>query len=208
MIVCWSVKGGSGTTVVAAALARARSNEAPTLLVDLQGDAPLLFGAGGTSGEPGVGEWLRSAVATEDSLRRLAVPVSAGLGVVPRGAELDATADWTRLAGVLGSVRSVVDAGLGPPPAALHDVAEQSLLVVRPCFLSIRQAARCPVQPSGIVVVGVPGRALAAGDIERAVGVPVIATVGWDPAIARAVDAGTFAAAAWRGVDRVLRGAA
>ena len=49
--VCWAAKGGSGTTVFAAALALSRS--APTLLVDLDGDQPSVFGVPDASG-PGL----------------------------------------------------------------------------------------------------------------------------------------------------------
>ena len=45
LVTCWSVKGGSGTTVVAAALALslARRDEG-ALLVDLAGDVPAALG--------------------------------------------------------------------------------------------------------------------------------------------------------------------
>src|SRR5260370_31120138 len=46
LIACWSVKGGSGATVVAAALALllARSTRGGAALADLAGDAPAAFG--------------------------------------------------------------------------------------------------------------------------------------------------------------------
>ena len=40
--VCWAAKGGSGTTVVAAAMAIAAPT--PTLLIDLAGDVPAVLG--------------------------------------------------------------------------------------------------------------------------------------------------------------------
>ena len=40
--ICWSAKGGSGTTVVAAALALA--GRAESLLVDLDGELPAVLG--------------------------------------------------------------------------------------------------------------------------------------------------------------------
>ena len=46
MIVCWSVKGGSGTTVITAALSLmlgARSNDG-ACVVDLAGDLPATLG--------------------------------------------------------------------------------------------------------------------------------------------------------------------
>ena len=44
MFVCWSVKGGCGTTVVSALARRAVVASRPTLLVDLGGDAPAALG--------------------------------------------------------------------------------------------------------------------------------------------------------------------
>jgi hypothetical protein len=44
MFLCWSAKGGSGTTVVSAALSLVLSHRRPALLVDLAGDAPAALG--------------------------------------------------------------------------------------------------------------------------------------------------------------------
>ena len=46
LICCWSVKGGSGTSVVAASLAAILASRDATgsLFVDLDGDGPALFG--------------------------------------------------------------------------------------------------------------------------------------------------------------------
>lgn len=62
VITCWSVKGGSGTTVAAACLGvvAARVAERPTLLVDLAGDAPAALGVD-QSTNVGVSEWLGAA---------------------------------------------------------------------------------------------------------------------------------------------------
>ena len=57
MYLCWSAKGGSGTTVIAAALGLVLSHHRPTLLVDLGGDAPAALGMAEPSG-PGVHDWL------------------------------------------------------------------------------------------------------------------------------------------------------
>ena len=58
MIVCWSVKGGSGTTVVASTLAlvHAEKSSHGALIVDLAGDVPAVLGLAEPSGI-GVGEW-------------------------------------------------------------------------------------------------------------------------------------------------------
>ena len=69
-----------------------------------------------------------------------------------------------------------------------------ALLVTRACYLALRRAVATPWRPDGVVLVAEPGRALHGPDIERAVGVPVVATISHDPAVARAVDAGLLAA--------------
>lgn len=66
----------------------------------------------------------------------------------------------------------------------------RNLLVTRLDYLALRRAVNLPQAPDGIIVVEEPGRALHVVDAERAIGAPVIAVVAWDPAIARAVDAG------------------
>ncbi|HET8931182.1 MAG TPA: hypothetical protein VFN21_11035 [Acidimicrobiales bacterium] len=62
VITCWSVKGGSGTTVVAACLGAvaARVAERMTLLVDLAGDGPAALGVDQLT-NVGVAEWLAEA---------------------------------------------------------------------------------------------------------------------------------------------------
>ena len=57
MFVCWSAKGGSGTTVVSAALALVLSQSRPALLVDLAGDLPATLGIAEPTG-PRVLDWL------------------------------------------------------------------------------------------------------------------------------------------------------
>src|SRR5438552_253681 len=70
LIALWSAKGGSGTTVVAAALATvlARSSPGGAVLVDLAGDVP---GALGVAEPPGYGvaDWLAAGPSVpEDAL--------------------------------------------------------------------------------------------------------------------------------------------
>jgi hypothetical protein len=83
-----------------------------------------------------------------------------------------------------------------------------SLLVTRACYLALRRALDPPLRPSGVVLVTEPGRALDRGDVERVVGAPVRAEVGFDPAVARAVDAGLLVSRLPRGLERSLRHAA
>lgn len=209
MIICWSPKGGSGTTVVAATIALLASREHPTALVDLDGDALAALGLPEHAGA-GVTDWLRSSVADAAALGRLGVEAADGLRVVPPGAATVSTTDaglWHRLAEAEhdGSARLVVDAGaLWPPPG----LDARALLVVRPCYLALRRAIATGLVPDGIVLVHEPGRALGATDVARALGAPVVAEVPFDPAIARAVDAGLLAARLPRAIAQPLTAAA
>ena len=193
MYLCWSAKGGSGTTVVAAALALVLSQRGATTVVDLAGDLPAALGIAEPAG-PGVLEWMASPTADAAALARLGVPVSETLQLLPRGSTPTTAPRWANLANALGHDNTVIDAGTGIPPADLVAAADHTLLVTRPCYLALRLAAASGVQPSGIVLVGEPGRALTARDIERSVGAPVVAELHYDPAVARAVDAGLLAA--------------
>jgi hypothetical protein len=64
------------------------------------------------------------------------------------------------------------------------------------------------IRPTGIVLVDEPGRALTSTDVERALGVGVVAEVRLDPAVARAVDAGLLIARLPRSLSLSLRTAA
>ncbi len=194
MILCWAAKGGSGTTVVACALALGSARSQPTALIDLSGDCATALGMDEPTG-PGVVDWLASPTAGPTDLFRLAVIVRDEVLLIPRGEGPAPEGQWSRLASALtGSRNVIIDAGTGHPPQALHDAAEQSLLVTRPCFIAIRRAQHLLIRPTGIVLVDEPGRSLTSRDVEHALGVPVAAEVRLDPAVARAVDAGLLIA--------------
>ena len=214
---CWSVKGGSGTTVVAASLALlAASSPAGALLVDLAGDVPAVLGLPEPVG-PGVREWLAADPAVEAvALGHLATAATPGLRVVPAGsasampravppARVDLLGD--ALAANPGEV--IVDLGVPTPDLLpLLARADRSLLVLRPCYLALRRATALPTRPTGVVLVTEPGRALGRRDIEDVVGVKVAAEIDVQPAIARAVDAGLLAGRLPRSLSRTLRAAA
>jgi hypothetical protein len=220
---CWAAKGGSGTTVVAAALALRAARH--SLLVDLDGELPAALGVTEPD-RPGAFDWLSSdAVASQ--LGDLVVDISPSTSLLPcgfvggRSASLRAARAfddrrWDELATWIadqsnrdsGGVEVVIDAGTGSPHPALAHVADQTLLVTRPCYLSLRRAVGQAIRPSGVILVDEPGHALTARDVERAIGAPVVATVSFDPAIARAVDAGLLAARLPRVISRELRRAA
>lgn len=212
---CWSVKGGSGTTVVATSLALLAAS-APTgaLLVDLAGDVPAALGVPEPLG-PGVRQWLAADPAVEpDALGHLATSATPGLRVLPAGPR---TADAAPVARVdllgqalaAGPGEVVVDLGIPPPELEpLLARADRSLLVLRPCYLALRRATALPILPTGIVLVTEPGRALGRREIEEAIGVRVAAEVDVEPTIARAVDAGLLAGRLPRSLSRTLRAAA
>jgi MinD-like ATPase involved in chromosome partitioning or flagellar assembly len=205
--ICWSAKGGSGTTVTACALALISARSGPTVLVDLGGDVPAALGVAEPTG-PGVGDWLAAPKARPDALWRLAIDAADDLRVLPAGSPPAlGHATWQRLveACAASDATIVIDAGSVVAPVAVHRGASASLLVTRPCYLALRRAVRCTGLASGVVVVGEPGRALTSVDVERALGVPVVAEVPWDPAIARAVDAGLLASRMPQSLARPLR---
>jgi hypothetical protein len=205
--VCWAVKGGSGTTVVAATLAL--SCPAHSLLVDLDGELPAVLGLPEPSGQ-GIADWLGSD-APPGALDDLAVFVDRTTRLIPRGStvvDLNASR-WGELSEWLAEhPPAFVDAGTHPPPLDLLDGDVRSLLVTRACYLALRRAVAAPCRPDGVVLVHEPGRALRAHDVAHAVGAPVLASVSVDPAVARAVDAGLLATRLPRLLTRELRGAA
>jgi hypothetical protein len=212
LIACWSVKGGSGTTVVAAALAlHLARTSGPVLLADLAGELPAALGLPEPHG-PGAGEWLASGDSPADALDELAVAVADGLTLLHRG-DLGAQHSGERLATAFGTRPTAVVADCGildqcPAAAAIAAGADHSLLVLRPCYLALRRAVAAPIRPSGIVLVTEPERALTRQDVEDVLGVPVRAEVPWAPAIARAVDAGLLTARLPRLLERAIRVAA
>jgi len=85
------------------------------------------------------------------------------------------------------------------------EAATNSLLVTRPCFISLRRALSLPLRPTGVVLIEEAGRALGRRDVEDVLGVPVVATIEVDAAVARAVDAGLLAARLPSPLGRALR---
>jgi hypothetical protein len=196
LIACWSVKGGVGTSVVAASLALLLARDAApgAVLADLAGDAPAVLGLPEPEG-PGLAGWLAAGPSVPaDGLARLEVEAAPGLGLLPRGTGPLAPDRAGVLAAVLDrSPRpAVVDCGRCGDPAVdgVVERAPVSLLVTRPCYLALRRAVAAPRRPTGVVLVDEPGRVLSAADVRAAVGVPVVARVLLDPLVARLVDAG------------------
>lgn len=220
---CWSAKGGSGTTTVAAALARILSVRADdgALLVDLGGDLPAALGSVEPHGQ-GLADWLAAGpFVPADALARLEVPAGPDLRLLPRGrgplrsphrAEVLAEVLAGDTRPVVADVGTVVADGTGGEAAEVARVvagsATLSLLVTRPCYLSVRRAISLPLRPSGVVVIAERGRALGVREIEDLLGVPVVAEVPADLAVARAVDSGLLGLRLPRTLERALRHAA
>jgi hypothetical protein len=209
VIACWSAKGGAGTTVVATALALrlARLSPAGALLVDGAGDVPGVLGLPEPD-RPGLAEWLRRASA--DPLHE--VPACPGLSVVPRGDGHLEVGRADDLAAFLDHDTRpvVVDCGTAPEgaTAVMAARADQSILVTRPCYLALRRALWDSLpRPTGVIVVREPGRVLEPHDVAAAIGAPILAEIAYDPAVARAVDAGLLASRLPRSLDASLANA-
>jgi hypothetical protein len=99
------------------------------------------------------------------------------------------------LARALRTVRAggpvIADCGRLDSPAspAFVEEADRSLLVLRPCYLALRRAVSAP-RPTAVVLITEPERSLCLRDVEDVLGVPVVAQIAWEAAIARAVDSG------------------
>ena len=86
IIACWSVKGGSGTTVVSASLAvlLARASRRGAAGRPGRRSRPPSSACRSPPG-PGLAEWLAAPAPAPDVLRRLTVPTGAGLELLPPG---------------------------------------------------------------------------------------------------------------------------
>ena len=206
LLALWSPKGGSGTSVVAAALALVAAGRGESRLADLGGDQPAILGlppltATAAGAGAGLVGWLAAgSSAPTDRLDDLAAPVAPGLSVLERGSGALEAATAEAGAALAVALRdgytTVVDAGATAAPAAgaIVAVADVALMVIRPCYLALRRAladerlgASC-----GAVLVEEPGRALDAGDVAAVLGVPVVGRFPCRAEIARAVDAGVL----------------
>ncbi len=214
LVACWSSKGGSGTTVVAASLSLllARRGAGGAVLADLAGDAPAALGLPEPTG-PGLAGWLATGPdVPADALARLEINAEPGLALLPRGDGPLAEERAEVLTALLTSDPRavVVDCGVDPAGAAraVAAGATRSVLVTRACFLALRRALAAAIRPSEIVLLTEPGRSLTRIDVEDCIGAPVVAEVTVDPVVARAVDAGLLAARLPRGLARELGRAA
>jgi hypothetical protein len=207
LLALWSPKGGSGTSVLAAACALVLARRAEgARLADLAGDQPAIFAL---ASEPatGIGDWLAAGPeAPPDALERLGVAAAPGITLLPRGsvdralAPQPAAEAGAALAVALrdGPVPTIVDAGSAVAPAsrALVEIADASVAVLRGCYLGLRRAVHSPLLPRavGTVLVEEQGRSLGAVELTDVLDQPVLARIPARASVARAVDAGVLAA--------------
>jgi hypothetical protein len=212
LLALWSPKGGSGTSVVAAATALVSAARGQTRLADLGGDQPAILGLAlesPVSGQPdGLARWLAAGpAAPAEWLEDMAVPVVPGLDLLRRGPDADGRPGRRELPPEAGAALAVslsdgglavLDAGSGSDRAgavrAAIEVAATALMVIRPCYLALRRAVGDPrlAHSAGVVLVEDPGRALDAFDVGAVLGLPVVTRVPVRADIARAVDAGVL----------------
>jgi hypothetical protein len=176
-------KGGQGTTTVATVVAALAADHGATTLVSTRPDDVCAL-----TGTAVPSRW-SSMVPISANLRLLDAAYAehhGGLSPGPNGhgpqsvvidvgrlAELD---DERRLQsdGVTDTIRWLVIRG--------------------PCYLSLRAALENPWRPDGIVVLAEAGRPLTTADVIDVVGVPVVAQVPVEAAVARVIDAGLLLA--------------
>jgi hypothetical protein len=217
LLTLWSPKGGSGTSVFAAAAALVLARERGSRLVDLCGDQPAIFGIGAEPAR-GVTDWLDVGPdAPTDALDRLALEAAPGLALIPYGDEPAALAP--RPAAEAGAALAVAldadprpgacDLGRLDDPArlAFAQVAGSAIVVVRGCYLALRRAVHHEAieLARGAILIDEHGRSLGARDVEDVLGLPVLATIEARTSIARAVDAGVLNARMPDALARPLR---
>lgn len=188
-----SPKGGNCTTVTAAAFAVVLAHRGVnTLLVDLCGDIPAVLGMSEPM-SPGVNDWLgETRSSTAESLVMAGTPVIDNLVVVHRGARfVEGQPRWGDFASAIAVLPHtiIIDAGTTYIPDDVRATVADTVLVTKPCYLSLRRATQMPAV-SRVFVVAEEGRALSTTDVSHVIGSPVAATIPHSPAISRAVDAG------------------
>lgn len=214
-----SAKGSPGVTVtalcLAAAVAAAGAGKEETLLVEADpagGDLECWNGPHGESGLVALAAALGTGVTGTDPLRH-AVPLGTGVrGLVAPTTELAAEAALLALGDRLPVVTAgrssavVVDAGRWAPSQPTADRlagADLALVVCRPTLDGVEHARgllsslRATLDLAlGVVVVG--DAPYAPDDIERALEVPVVGALPWEPRAVLSLVSDGPEARAWR----------
>jgi hypothetical protein len=117
--------------------------------------------------------------------------LAALVGAAPTDGELlDVNALTALAASGSRTPHVVIDGGTTPPEGLSVD---EHYLVTRACYLALRRALAHPLRAHGVVLLRERDRALSERDIEDVLGLPVVATLPVEPAMARAIDAGLLA---------------
>ncbi len=215
----WSPKGGSGTSVVAAAFTAVLARHHHDVrLLDAAGDQPAICGVRVPPEPRGVADWLAAGpLSPAAAIESFALDAGSFTLVPTGGAELHGAlgAAGAALAVVLRDDPriSVVDAGRARAPAvrSLVELAHLSVIVVRNCLLALHRVheRRDLVDvTSGLVLVDEPHRSVLERDVCTLVARPQLGVVPCVPEIARTVDAGVLLGRApaqlFRAVDDVV----
>ena len=94
-----------------------------------------------------------------------------------------------------GTMITVCDYGPGSIDM-LERESGPAYLVTRACYLALRRSAHDPKKMSmidGVILIEEPGRALSRREVADVLGKPLVATIPFDPSIARMNDAGVMA---------------
>ncbi|MFN3254338.1 MAG: hypothetical protein ACE37B_01455 [Ilumatobacter sp.] len=174
-IILWGARGGVGTTV--AAIQLAFQHPRLVTLVDLN--------------EP-------TGRTTAEVLAAAIVQIGPRVSLIPYGdpdgpqalgdGPLADLAEWIReQPGVV-----IVDAGTGPPPSTLTEVADESIAVTRLSRIDAQHLRSLPAPPTALIVVQHPDAWLAKDDIVNSAHAGIYATMPHDPRVGQAIDTGTF----------------
>jgi MinD-like ATPase involved in chromosome partitioning or flagellar assembly len=221
VIAGWSTKGGSGTTVTCTAIALALMRPDQTgVIIDLggehSGDVGSLVGCS-TQPRSGLTDWLiadttvpPSALAEllQDRVQPRVLSVGHHRADITNPSAEQSIETTQRLQDALHwlvDTYGFVVLDLGSHTDWLADtassLADASLLILRPCSLSVRASVNSTRRVVGAVIVGDGSRSLLQADIEGLLGVPVLTHIKSHPAIADAVDSGRFS----KGVPREMK---
>ena len=206
----WSIKGGVGTSVSAAAVAiRLADEERDVVLVDLEGDQPALLGMMSSEADiHGLGDWLRGETESDDIVA-LCEQVKPGMvqdgsvwsdcrKLLRRGADIADNTDPQKIVDALSCLAQshdvIVDGGLDRlcVRSLITGPHHTAVCVLQPCYLALSRAPTVIGPYDEILLVVPPGRALRKSDIMAALGANNVERIPWDPRVGRAVDAGTI----------------
>ncbi len=163
-------RGGQGTSTVAAALAVFAAGHGPTQLVP---DDPLSTSA------------------------LLGVPITTDAEWAEVCPNLEMATDAHHVPLAPHPTTTVIDCGrlpIGPFDEAssspLIEAAERYVVLRGPCYVALSSVLVTGVRFDGVILLHEPGRALSDRDVTDVLGIPVVASIPVDPAIARTIDAG------------------